>query len=82
MSYPAARFCLALAEVLPLYCLTPDVAPCGAGTGRYGGHTRADSANRGGKHETIPGHYSTSDVFGFSAPGVAAQIQVAFRPAK
>jgi hypothetical protein len=29
-----------------------------------------------------PGHYSTSDVFGFSAPGVAAQIQVAFRPAK
>jgi hypothetical protein len=30
----------------------------------------------------VPGHYSTSDVFGFSAPGVAAQIQVSFRPAK
>ena len=30
----------------------------------------------------VPGHYSTSDVFGFSAPGVAVQIQVAFRPAK
>ncbi len=30
----------------------------------------------------VPGHYNTSDVLGFSAPGVAAQIQVAFRPAK
>ena len=30
----------------------------------------------------VPGHYSTSDVFGFTAPGVAVQIQVAFRPAK
>jgi hypothetical protein len=31
----------------------------------------------------VPGHYSTSDVLGFSAPpGVAIQIQVAFRPAK
>jgi hypothetical protein len=29
-----------------------------------------------------PGHYTTSDVLGFSAPGVAIQIQVAFRPAK
>ena len=29
-----------------------------------------------------PGHYGTSDLFGFSAPGVAFQIQVAFRPAK
>jgi hypothetical protein len=29
-----------------------------------------------------PGDYSTSDIFGFTAPGVAAQIQVAFRPAK
>jgi hypothetical protein len=29
-----------------------------------------------------PGHYNTADVFGFSAPGVAVQIQVAFRPAK
>jgi hypothetical protein len=30
----------------------------------------------------VPGHYNTSDVFGFTAPGVAAQIQVAFRPAR
>jgi hypothetical protein len=31
----------------------------------------------------VPGHYSTSDVFGFDPPpGVAVQIQVAFRPAK
>jgi hypothetical protein len=29
-----------------------------------------------------PGHYNTNDLFGFSAPGLAAQIQVAFRPAK
>jgi hypothetical protein len=30
-----------------------------------------------------PGHYSTSDALGFEAPpGVAIQIQVAFRPAK
>jgi hypothetical protein len=31
----------------------------------------------------VQGHYSTSDVLGFDAPpGVAIQIQVAFRPAK
>jgi hypothetical protein len=30
----------------------------------------------------VPGPYSTSDIFGFSAPGIAVQIQVAFRPAK
>jgi hypothetical protein len=30
----------------------------------------------------VPGHYSTDDVLGFTAPGVAIQIQVAFRPAK
>ena len=30
----------------------------------------------------VPGHYNTPDVLGFSAPGVAIQIQVAFRPAK
>jgi len=31
----------------------------------------------------VPGHYNTTDVLGFSAPpGVAVQIQVAFRPAK
>lgn len=30
----------------------------------------------------VPGHYSTTDVLGIKAPGVAVQIQVAFRPAK
>lgn len=31
----------------------------------------------------VPGHYSTSEILGFSPPpGVAIQIQVAFRPAK
>jgi hypothetical protein len=30
----------------------------------------------------VAGHYSTADVFGFTAPGIAIQIQVAFRPAK
>ena len=30
----------------------------------------------------VPGHYNTGDVLGFTAPGVAVQIQVAFRPAK
>jgi hypothetical protein len=30
----------------------------------------------------VPGHYSTSDVFGVTVPGVAFQIQVAYRPAK
>jgi hypothetical protein len=30
----------------------------------------------------VPGHYSTADVLGFTAPGVAVVIQVAFRPAK
>jgi hypothetical protein len=29
-----------------------------------------------------PGQYNTSQILGFSAPGVAIQIQVAFRPAK
>ena len=30
----------------------------------------------------VPRRYNTTDVLGFSAPGVAIQIQVAFRPAK
>jgi hypothetical protein len=29
-----------------------------------------------------PGHYTASDILGSSAPGVAIQIQVSFRPAK
>jgi hypothetical protein len=32
---------------------------------------------------TAPGHYSTDEILGFDAPpGVAIQIQVAFRPAE
>ena len=29
----------------------------------------------------VPGHYSTQEVLGFTAPGVAYQIQVAYKPA-
>jgi hypothetical protein len=29
-----------------------------------------------------PGHYSTTEILGFSAPGIAFQVQIAFRPAK
>lgn len=29
-----------------------------------------------------PGHYNTNELLGFTAPGVAFQIQVAFRPAR
>jgi hypothetical protein len=30
----------------------------------------------------VPGHYSTSDIFGFTPPpGVAVQLQIAFKPA-
>lgn len=30
----------------------------------------------------VPGHYSSEQIFGFSAPGLAVQIQVAYRPAR
>ena len=31
----------------------------------------------------VPGHYSTSDIFGFTPPpGVAVQLQVAYKPAR
>jgi hypothetical protein len=29
----------------------------------------------------VPGHYSTTELMGFSAPGISANIQVAFKPA-
>jgi hypothetical protein len=41
-----------------------------------------DFSNQDTGIPAVPGHYNTTDVFGFSAPGLAAQIQVAFRPAK
>jgi hypothetical protein len=30
----------------------------------------------------VPGHYNTDEILGFKVPGVAFQIQVAYRPAK
>jgi hypothetical protein len=33
-------------------------------------------------YSAVPGHYTTSEILGFTAPGVAIQIQVAFRSAK
>ena len=48
-----------------------------------GTKTTFDVSNQDTGISAIPGHYSTSDVLGFSPPpGVAIQIQVAFRPAK
>ena len=49
---------------------------------------RGDSQTFDFTHEdtgisAVPGHYSTDEILGFEAPpGVALQIQVAFRPAK
>jgi hypothetical protein len=36
----------------------------------------------GHRLSAVPGHHSTSEILGFTLPGVAIQIQVAFRPAK
>ena len=47
-----------------------------------GTKTTFDFTNLDTGISAVPGHYSTSEVLGFTAPGVAIQIQVAFRPAK
>jgi hypothetical protein len=47
-----------------------------------GTKTTFDITNEDTGISAVPGHYSTNDVLGFSAPGIAVQIQVAFRPAK
>ncbi len=48
-----------------------------------GTKTTFDFTNEDTGISAVPGHYSTSDVLGFTPPpGVAIQIQVAFRPAK
>jgi hypothetical protein len=47
-----------------------------------GAKVTSDFSNLDAGIPAVPGHYSTSEVLGFSAPGVAIQIQVAFRPAK
>jgi hypothetical protein len=42
----------------------------------------SDLTNADSGYSAVPGHYSTSEILGFTAPpGVAIQIQVAFRPA-
>ena len=54
----------------------------GQGTDFFPGTTETfDFTNMDTGISAVPGHYSTSDVFGFTAPGVAIQVQVAFRPA-
>jgi hypothetical protein len=40
-------------------------------------HTNEDTG-----FSAVPGHYSTSEILGFSAPGIVFEVQVAFRPAK
>jgi hypothetical protein len=47
-----------------------------------GTKTTFDITNEDTGITAVPGHYSTLDVFGFTAPGVSFQAQVAFRPAK
>jgi hypothetical protein len=45
--------------------------------------TTEDFTNEDTGIPAVPGHYSTDEILGFEAPpGVALQIQVAFRPAK
>src|SRR6266568_2591884 len=48
----------------------------------HGTPTTTDFTHEDTGIPATPGHYSSSDIFGFTAPGLAAQIQVAFRPAK
>ncbi len=44
--------------------------------------TTEDFTNEDTGIPAVAGHYSTDEILGFKAPGVAIQIQVAFRPAK
>jgi hypothetical protein len=48
----------------------------------HGQKLTSDFTNMDTGIPALPGHYSTEDLFGFTAPGVAFQIQVAFRAAK
>jgi hypothetical protein len=56
----------------------------GEETDSFRGHTQTfDVTHFDTGVPAIPGHYSASDVFGFDPPpGIAIEIQVAFRPAK
>jgi hypothetical protein len=48
----------------------------------HGQKLTGDFSNMDTGVPAVAGHYSTEDIFGFTAPGIAIQIQVAFRPAK
>ncbi len=56
----------------------------GEETDTFRGSTETfDFTNEDTGFPAVPGHYSTSEILGFQAPpGVALQVQVAFRPAK
>src|SRR4051794_7224396 len=55
----------------------------GTETDRYRGTTETSTlSNEDTGIPATPGHYNTSDILGFSAPGISFQLQVAFRPAK
>jgi hypothetical protein len=56
----------------------------GEGTISFRGTTETEEfTNEDTGIPAVPGHYSTDEILGFEAPpGVALQIQVAFRPAK
>jgi len=55
----------------------------GEETDSFRGHTETfDVTNDDTGISAVPGHYNTLEVFGFTAPGVAFQAQVAFRAAK
>jgi len=48
----------------------------------HGTRVTTDFVNMDTQIPAQPGHYSTLEFLGFTAPGVAVQIQVAFRPAE
>lgn len=56
----------------------------GEETDTFRGSTETfDFTNEDTGFSAVPGHYSTSEILGFPAPpGVAIEVQVAFRPAK
>ena len=55
----------------------------GTETDSYRGTTETSTiTNEDTGFSATPGHYSTTEILGFSAPGIAFQVQIAFRPAK
>ena len=75
-------------EITDWYIAPGDAGPqtffaSGEETDSFRGHRDTfDFTNMDNGFPAVPGHYSTEDVFGFETPpGVAAQIQVAYKPA-